>query len=337
MPKPIAGVYNRSLYTLIMVLIVALIASVTLTRAQGPQSATASAASELQASLSAEQKQAISAVMRSYSDDLTALAEKMAIALAPTASAQERLYLPLIIGQSRAAAVVSGVAQSSASASQPDLASVGAALDSVTPELQSLQAGIEQELAGILSAEQLSLYRAAVATAAPTDVEVSAVPQQVTVDALLCFNAAQWSNYGFAYITSAKAFAIMNAFNVDFGRGTPAALQSYISYNEAESYAVSGLSNLSTASVMITAADVQVQNINGGTLFGVKGDTAIKLAESRNTLAAANALLDYEASGGTLVNGAGFGGNYFAYFSYAYGVIANFYLDETISRTPNCY
>jgi hypothetical protein len=317
--------------------------SVSFTRAEGGQGATPQEAAEtLHASLTPEQRQALQTALAAYTDELEGIMQTMSAALPTTAEAKHRLMLPLVIAEANAKATVSGIRQEDPV--KPGTASVSVVLAEVTSDVQQLQAQIEADLTRILTPDQIALYRAALAPAAAAEggsVQTSgagnATIAQSDLDPLLCFNAAQWANYGFAYITSAKAFAIMSAFNVDYGTQTPEALQSYISYNEAESFAGDGLQNLSTASVLLTATDTQVQNINGGTLFGVKGDADMITAGDRNDLALSLALTDYQNSGGVVVGNVGIGGNYFAYFSYAYGVIADFYLDGSRSRTGGCF
>jgi len=324
------------LLALVVLLLVGAI-SVSFTRAQGPQATDPrAAAEELRKSLTREQQQAISAALAAHTSDLAAIAQKLAAALP---EAKYQILLPLVIDGDTAKSVVTGQQL----VVKPKTSRVGAALNSMNPSLQSVQSSIEADLARILSPDQLALYRAAIAIAPATTAAVTASSTdgnsiaQADLDPIACFNAAQWADYAFAYITSAKAFAIMDAFNVDFGTETDEAIQSYVSYNEAEAYARDGLQNLSAASVTLTAADVQVININGGTLFGVTGNTDIITAKDRNNLALNLVLSDYLASGGIIVNGAGVGGNYFAYFAYAYGQIADGLLQETLARTPACF
>lgn len=320
---------------LFVVLVLLILGATARTQAQQPAAVDpAEAAQELLSSLSAEQRQAIGAALAGYEDELGALAEQLAAVVPNDPAARARVFLPLIAA--RGGAVVSGNSQA-ALVVNPDAAATGAALDGIALELEQVQAGIAADLAGILNAEQLALYQNAMAAAPAADVAASANAELANLDAVGCFNAAQWTDYAFAYNRAAKSFAFHAAFNVDFGTETPEAVQSYISFNEAEAYLLTALQDLSTASVLITASDTLVQNINGGTLFGVKGDGALKVAEDRIELATAFALEDYLESGGVVVGNVGVGGNYFAYFAFAYGDIADFFADEALLRTPNCY
>lgn len=344
---------HLSLFMLVAVLVVGVV-SVSFTRAQSTQAEDPqTAAKELRTSLTREQQQAIKTALASRQEKLAAIAKELAAALPDAANGKHQLLLPLVIAADTAKAVVSGIRQTSASQEnpvKPDANAVSVALRKVNPDLKQVQAEIEADLSHILTADQMALYQAAIASASAKAADTTATSAsdssnthttnattQADLDPFVCFNSAQWADYGFAYVTSAKAFAIMNAFNVDFGTETDVAIQSYVSYNESESYARDGLQNLSTASVLLTATDTQVQNINGGTLFGVKGDNDMTISEARNTLARSLALADYLNSGGVIVDGIGIGGNYFAYFAYAYGDIADFYLDGSLNRTPACF
>lgn len=327
----------RSLIALVCLFCIATLVSTSLTQARSIPSDPGVAMETLLSSLDAEQQQALQAALAQYEDDLAALATQLGPIMLRFGS-NEQIFVPLV-NAGAADAVVRGDRQAySEQTTLPDAAALQAIVATVTPDLVAIQSTFEQTLASILTAEQAALYQAALT--APTTLAVApsnAEVQQGDLDPVLCFNAAQWANYGAAYVTSAKAFAIMAAFNVDFGTRTPEARQSYVTYNEAEAYALNGLQGLSTASVAMTAADIQVQNINGGTFFGVTGTNNVNAARISNALAVGFALTDYANSGGIIVNGVGIGGNYFAYFAASYGVIADIYLNGSQVRTPACY
>lgn len=321
----------RTIKSALLLLLAGLICTATLSRAQPAPAANdpVTSATALISSLTEEQQAAISAMLAKYEAELAALAGGTI-----SENGTNRAFLPLVIGP-RTAAVRTPQEAELADASAP--AGV-AMLDGA----QQVLAKMEAELAAILTPEQLSLYQAAVAQPQALQAEASAAAlagaslEAVSFDR--CFSSAQWSNYAFAYINYARSFAIMSAFNVDFGTRTPAAVQSYISYNEAMGYALAALQDIATAAVMITARDLQVQNANGGTLFGVRGESEIKLANARTILGRDNALLDYLNSGGVVLpSGAGVGGNYFSYFAFAYGRNALFFTDGAIDRVPGCY
>lgn len=343
MVAPTARARIRPLYLILALVSALLLITASLAGAQtAPPDDPAAAAQALKASLTAEQRQAIGAALSAHGDELADLARQLSASLPLSATAENHAWLPMLIAPADASAIVNGTAETADQARvRPDAEATSATLAQLAPALQSLQAAIEAEIAAVLTPEQLALYRTALSVGAPPadSAALTATAGEATltsVDASTCFYAATWVNYGFAYVSAAKSYAFMGAFD-PLGTNTATAEGSYIAYNGSAAYALDGLKNLSTASVLITAEDPVVRSVNGSILFGVQGESQTAIAEDLNELGRDLALEDYRASGGRIVRGEPDGGSYYAYLAYYYGFYANQLFEGALEYTGACY
>lgn len=287
---------------IVTALLLCIIATTSLTRAQetppAPEPAAATAA--LIESLTPEQRKAVEAVLAKYEPELEAIAKTI-----------------------------------------PDPNSVSAeeyrsALQTAAPRLSAIQAQITAEIDAVLNTEQRALSQAAQKsvqrestppTAATTPGGAQSAETQAT-SVSGCFASAQRASSALAYAGVAKSYAYINAFNTLLGTNSSNAFRSYIYFNAAQTYALSGFEDLSKAVVLLTATDPLVQSVNGEGLFGVAGEQDMVTARDYAITAIANALADYINSGQ---------GNYFAYISYLYGIDTRDYANDAVVLAGNCY